>query len=53
MPGPKDLIEKLKALQPRKPVVQVPVGWWKDAKGVSQPPGSSADPSLRVEKPKR
>ena len=28
--------------------VQKPAGWWQDAKGRMQPPGSFLDPSLRV-----
>jgi hypothetical protein len=28
--------------------VTAPVGWWQDSRGVSQPPGSYLDPSLRV-----
>jgi len=28
--------------------VQDPTGWWQDAKGRAQPPGSFDDPSLRV-----
>jgi len=27
---------------------QPPVGWWQDGRGVNQPPGSYADPSLRT-----
>ena len=27
---------------------QEPVGWWQDARGVNQPPGSHRDPSLQV-----
>jgi len=27
---------------------QAPVGWWQDAKGLMQPPGSFLSPSLRV-----
>jgi hypothetical protein len=27
---------------------QTPVGWWQDAKGRMQPPGSFLSPSLRV-----
>jgi hypothetical protein len=27
---------------------QVPVGWWQDAKGTMQPPGSFLVPSLRI-----
>ena len=27
---------------------QVPVGWWQDAKGTMQPPGSYLAPSLRI-----
>jgi hypothetical protein len=27
---------------------QAPSGWWQDSDGVHQPPGSYADPSLRV-----
>lgn len=28
--------------------VQKPVGWWQDAKGRAQPPGSFLDASLRI-----
>ena len=44
------LREKLRQLGPRKPERSVPVGWWQDSRGVSQPPGSYLDPSLRRKK---
>jgi hypothetical protein len=50
MPRKPAFIVKLEKLRPQKPYyVQAPVGWWKDAKGQSQPPGSYADPSLRID----
>lgn len=46
---PKARIDELLArLRPHPAVVQAPVGWWKDAKGVNQPPGSYLDPALRT-----
>jgi len=38
----------LEKLIPSKEPAQVPVGWWQDAKGRSQPPGSYLDPSKRL-----
>ena len=48
MPPPlKSLISQIAQVLLRKPERQVPTGWWQDEKGISQPPGSYADPSLR------
>jgi hypothetical protein len=49
MPRKPGFLSKLEQLRPRKPEGQIPVGWWQDAKGRSQPPGSYLDPSLRVD----
>jgi hypothetical protein len=38
--------ERLARLE--EPYVQAPSGWWTDADGVQQPPGSYLNPELRV-----
>lgn len=42
-PTPKDFLAQLE-----EPYVQAPTGWWTDADGVLQPPGSYLNPELRV-----
>ncbi len=49
MPRKPSLATQLQRLRPRKSEGQIPVGWWKDAKHRSQPPGSYLDPSLRLD----
>ena len=42
-------LQQLQELRPKKSQLQIPVGWWQDAKHRNQPPGSYLDPSLRID----